>query len=212
MIKYIIVMAFVVGCYHVNAQPVQLTHYVFDSFYKGKVKVKTGVTSEQILNYNILTNEMIFDDGGRLLAIGNAADVDTVFIQGRKFVPAEGKFYEVLTNTTLPLLMEFTATIDAPTASVGYGNASGATNTTSISTLVKSGDVYGLKLPDDFKLVPGFTFRILKEGKYVKAGSAKQLTGIFPEKKKRISELIKKNNTNFSKRSDLIKLVQEIQE
>jgi len=210
-IRNVVVLIFVVGCCGVNAQPVKLTHYVFNSFQQGKVKVKSGVTSEQTLNYNILTNEMIFDDAGRMMAIGNAANVDTVYIQGRKFVPAEGKFYELLTNTLLPLLLEFTATTEAPTASVGYGNASKATNATSISKLVKSGNVYGLKLPDDFKVIPGFTFRILKAGKYEKAGSAKQLGSIFPEQKKRISELIRKNDTRFFNRNDLIKLVLKIQ-
>ena len=65
---------------------VQLSHYVFDSFSKGKVQLKSGTFSEQSLNYNILTGEMIFDNGGRLLAINDPKGVDTVFIQGRKFI------------------------------------------------------------------------------------------------------------------------------
>lgn len=216
MAKYIFMLGCVLVVLHLNAQqtiaPVQLTHYVFDSFHKGKVKVKTGVTTEQTLNYNIITNEMIFDNGGKMMAIGNAADVDTVFIQDRKFIPIGDKFYEVLTNTKLPLLLEFTATIDEPGASVGYGNASGTTNATSLRTLVKSGDVYGLKLPDDFKITPGFIFRILKDGELLKAGSAKQLAAIFPEKKKLITELAKKNNTNFKTGAEVAVLVQQIQE
>jgi hypothetical protein len=216
MVKYIFIVVWWLAVSPLNAQqmnqPRQLTHYVLDSFYRGKVQVKTGVVSAQTLNYNILTNEMIFEEGGRMMAIGNPENVDTVFIKGRKFIPAEGKFYEVLSNNKLPLLLEFTSTVDEPSASAGYGNASGATNVTSISTLVKSGDVYALKLPDDFKVIPGFIFRILKNGKYLKAGNEKQLIVIFPDKKDRIKELVKKNNTNFSERSDLIKLVEEIQE
>jgi hypothetical protein len=192
--------------------PVQLAHYVFDSFKQGKVLIKSGTVYEQSLNYNILTNEMIFDNGGRFMAISDPANVDTVFISGRKFVPAENKFYELLAKTTLPLFMEFTATIEEPGTSIGYGASTSTGSTTSLSTLLKSGDVYGLKLPDAFKVIPGFNFRILKEGKYLKAGSSKLLTIIFPEKKQLISELVKKNKTNFSKRDDVIVLVQQLQQ
>jgi len=216
VVKYIFFISYLLAVMPVKAQkvgqPMQLVHYVLDSFCKGKVQVKTGLVFEQMLNYNILSNEMIFDNGGRLMAISDPAGVDTVFIQGRKFIPGEGKFYEVLANTKLPLLMEFTATVTEPTASVGYGNASPVSNVTSVKTLVKSGDVYALKLPDDFEVTPGFIYRILKDGKYLKAGNAKQLSVIFPDKKNLINELVKRNNTNFSERNSVVLLVQQIQQ
>ena len=212
MLKYLFILTVAFLGTRVHAQKVHIYHYVFDTFQKGKVKVKTGVTSEQTINYNILTNEMIYDDGGKFMAIGNAADVDTVFINDRKFVPVANKFYEVLTNTAAPLMMEFTATIEQPGASVGYGNASAATNATSINTLVQSGDVYGLKLPDDFKVTPGYVFYILKDGNYQKFSSAKQLANIFPDKKQMINDLLKKNKTKFSRREDLIALLEQISE
>jgi hypothetical protein len=195
-----------------KAQQVQLAHYVFDSFKQGEVLVKSGTVYGQSLNYNILTNEMIFDNSGHYMAISDPANVDTVYINERKFVPVENKFYELLTKTTLPLFMEFTATIEEPGASIGYGASTSAGSTTSLSRLLKSGDVYGLKLPDDFKVSPGFNFRILKDGKYLKAGSSKLLAIIFPEKKQLINELVKKNNTNFSKRAEVILLVQQLQQ
>ncbi len=196
----------------VNAQPVQLAHYVFDSFKQGKVLVKSGTLYEQSLNYNILTNEMIFDNGGRFMAISDPASVDTVFISGRKFIPVEDKFYELLAKTSLPLFMEFTATIEEPGEPIGYGASVSSASVTSLTTLLKNGNVYGLKLPDDFKVIQGFNFRILKDGKYLKAGNSKLLTTIFPDKKQLISELVKKNNTNFSKRGDVVLLIQQLQQ
>jgi len=190
MIKYYLMLncllCSVAGAQELN-MPVRLIHYVFDSFSKGKVQVKSGIISEQVLNYNMLTNEMVFDDGGRLLAIANPADVDTIFIQGRKFIPVNNKFYEVLANNTTPLLMEFTCKIEEPAVSVGYGNASTTTNTTSYTSLVGTGAVYRIKLPDDFKLITGYIFWIRKDGKYQKAGNAKQVINIFPEKKELIN-------------------------
>ena len=48
---------------------VKLVQYVFDSFQPGTIKMKSGDTYKQSLNYNIITNEMIFDNNGKYAAI-----------------------------------------------------------------------------------------------------------------------------------------------
>ena len=214
MTRFLFVASFlIIGA--VNAQratmPVQLLHYAIDSFSKGKVLLKTGAVSEQVLNYNILTNEMIFNNDGKMLAISDPKGVDTVFIQNRKFVPVNDKFYELLAAGPAPLFLEFTYKIDEPPVSVGYGNASQTTNATSVSSLVSRGQAYEIKLPDDFKVVPGYSYWIRKDDKYFKITNAKQLTSLFPEKKDAINDFVKKNKTNFSKRDDLILLVKQIE-
>lgn len=194
------------------APPVALAHYVFDSFRSGKVQQKSGAVSEQPLNYNILTGEMIFDAGGKYLAIAAPQNVDTVFIDGRKFVPVENKFYEVLTQTAAPLLLEFTYTVQEPGASLGYGATSTTTAATPLKTLIQTGGAYALQLPDDFKVKPGRAYWILKDGRYLKANNAQQLHKIFPARKSRLNELVKKNNTRFQKKEDVIALVQQLQQ
>ncbi len=190
---------------------VQLVHYVFNEFTPGIVKMKSGETFNQVLNYNTLTSEMIFDNNGKYLAIAEPENVDTVFISNRKFIPFDNKFYEVLVNSSMPLLLEYTATISEEGASTGYGNASTTTATTSYKSLVNSGGAYALKLPDGYKVIPKNTFLIMKNGKLEKAGSEKQLSKIFPDKKDMIKDLVKKNNINFSKREDVIELVKQIE-
>ena len=214
MKKYFTIIFFVMSAV-ANAQrgnsAAQLSHYIFDSFSKGRVLVKSGIMSEQTLNYNVLTGEMIYNDAGRLLAIGNPKDVDSIFIGERKFIPVNDKFYEILADTKLPLLQEFSYKIEEPTVSVGYGNASPTTNTTSLSSLVTTGAVYDLALPADFKVIPVNNYWIKNGEKYEKANTAQQLMKVFPGKKDMIKKLIKANNTSFSKRADVIRLVQDIQ-
>ena len=52
MLKYFIILG-LLGCILVNVQevnkPVQVSHYIFESFIKGKVRVKSGIISEQLL-------------------------------------------------------------------------------------------------------------------------------------------------------------------
>ena len=74
----------------------ELSHYLFPEFTKGVVLMKTGVKNEALLNYNSLTEEMIFDNKGTKLALGQLDQVDTVYIQNRKFFPLNKKFVEIV--------------------------------------------------------------------------------------------------------------------
>ena len=192
-------------------KPVAILHYVFDSFQPGKVKMKTGEWFDQKLNYNTVTGEMIFEEKGKYLAIKAPSQVDTVFIAGRKFIPVDKAFYELILKGKYPLFQEFTAKLNEPGASIGYGNASATTNAVSINLLRRNGQAYEMKLPDEYLVVPSFTFWILKDGKYQKAGNAKQLIAVFPAKKQWINDFIKTNNTDFLNRNDVLLLVQQLQ-
>ena len=192
-------------------QPVALTQYVFSEFSPGIVKLKSGEVSTQSLNYNIVTNEMMFNNNGTYMAIAQPENVDTVFINNRKFKPLNNKFYEILVDKKFPLLLEFTATIHEPGNPIGYGINSSTNATSNLKSIISSGGSYTLKLPDGYSVNPGYNYWILKDGKLDKAGNDKQLIKIFPDKKDEINDFLKKNNTNFSKREDMVLLVKHIE-
>jgi hypothetical protein len=196
----------------IAVQPVALQHYILDSFTNGTVLQKSGAVTSQPLNYNVLTGEMIFDAGGRYLAIAEPQNVDTVFIQNRKFVPIDNKFYELLTNTPVPLFLEYTCTVQEPGSSVGYGAASNATAATPLKTLINTGGAYALKLPDDFKIKVSHNYWVLKDGNLKKTNTVQQLINTFPHKKRFIADWVKAELTNFSHPNDVIRLVQQLGE
>lgn len=199
----------------INAQDINegvtLSHYVFNEFSSGTVKMKSGEAYNQQLNYNILTGEMIFNNAGKYMAIASPENLDTVYISNRKFVPLNNKFYEVLLNSNTPLLLEFTSTISEPGAATGYGGNSTTKAATSFKSLVNTGGAYELKLPDGFKVKPGYAYWIMKDGELEKVANAKQLIKIFPDKKDVINDAIKKNDLKLSKREDIIMLVKLIE-
>ncbi len=212
--KYLFVFLLVPGnnifAQHID-QPVQLVQYVFNEFNPGTVKMKSGETYNQLLNYNNLTGEMIFVNNGKYMAIASPENVDTIYINERKFIPLNNKFYEMLLNTDEPLLLEFTYKINEPGASTGYGGTSTTAASTPLNSLISSGGAYDLKLPDDFKVIPGYTYWIMKDGKLEKFSSAKQLIKIFPGKKNVINDFEKKSNSNFSNKKDIILLIKQIE-
>jgi hypothetical protein len=214
MNRYILLLVFCFPAFAVNAQDIQgvrLTHYLFDVFSKGQVLKSSGSTSEQLLNYNALTGEMVFDANGQYLAISDVSDVDTVFILGRKFIPAEKEFYEFLLPGPSPLFIEYTCTIIEQGSEIGYGMSSKTSAANSIKSLIRSGSAYGLKLPDEYKISTGYNFLMRKDGNYEKIKSGKDLAKIFPDKKALINETVKQRNTNFSDKQDVIDLLQLIQ-
>lgn len=200
------------GQAQIDAQASQISHYIFSSFTKGIVLQTDGNKSEQLLNYNALTNEMVFDANGKNLALAAPEKVDTVYIENRKFVPAEKKFYEILVTGTYPLAIEYTASIIEQGNDIGFGMKSTTGANQSMKTMIQNGSAYGLKLPDGYQVKQNRTYFIRKESKWQRINGFSGITKLFPEKKSSINETLKKNNLEFSKQQDVIVLLQSINE
>jgi hypothetical protein len=191
--------------------PVAVVHYALDSFTTGKVLMKSGATYVQKMNYNIITSEMIFESGGKFLAIAAPQEVDTVFLGQRRFVPVEKQFYEWLTGTQPALFKEYGCSVREPGMEVGYGATSSATASAPLRQLIISGGAYALKLPDDFKVTPKYSYWVQKETRFYKLNNAKNLVNLYPAKKHWINEWWKNHDARFSKEEDLIALVAAMQ-
>ena len=187
-------------------------HYVFEQFQKGKVLQRSGEVHELELNYNALTSEMIFINGGQYLAIAEPEKVDTVFIGDRVFIPGDKKFYEVLTRTPFPLLEEYTGTLKEPGNSLGYGMNSNTMSATPLKSMIQGGQAYGLKLPEGYTVVPGHSFWIRVNGVVKPANSERHLNSAFPDRKAFIGKWVKEHHTNFSQSADMIAIVEALQQ
>ncbi len=195
-----------------SQQAVAITHYVFPSFVKGIVLQKDGTTNEAMLNYNALSKEIVFETSpNKYLALAEPGKADTVFIDNRKFVPVNNEFYELLTKSAVPLFVQYACSVKEPGADIGYGMSSSNLPSPAVKSLIKRGGAYSLKLPDGFEATLKESYFIFRDGKFQKAGSAKQLVAVLPEKKEQVNAWVKKNNTNFSNRKEMIDLVEHLQ-
>ena len=150
-----------------QVQKVELSHYIFPEFTKGTIQMKTGIKDEAMLNYNSLTEEMVFDLKGEKLAIDKEKLplVDTIFINGRKFVPVNNKFVEFIYHSGVDLFCEHVCTVTPPARPTGFGGASQTSNATMISSFEASGVFYGLKLPDGYIINPHIYYWVKKAWK-----------------------------------------------
>jgi hypothetical protein len=206
---FFLVFLYCISTLHLFAQreEVLISHYLFPSFVKGKVILKTGIIKMTNINYNSVTEEMIFDSNGTKLALANIEAVDTIDILGRLFVPEGKVFYEVLLNLPVPLYARHLCRITLPGNQSGFGGTSETSAIKSTSTLYVSGSIYEMKLPTDYRIAPYSEFLLKKGNVYYKVYNVNQLIKCFPEKKAVIRKYVKTHKTDFRKTNDLKSLV-----
>lgn len=199
--------------FHAQDKPLELSHYVFPEFTPGQVLMKNGVKNIVALNYNTLSEEMIFEDKGMKLAIADEQlnAIDTVFIADRKFVRLEKSFLE-LAAATPRLYIEYKCRIKYPGKVNGPG---GRTSQTSSSETYTPTDfrriIYEVVLPNGYDTNPYRYYWIEKDGALKKFKNLNQLAKLYPNKKSLYKDYIKKHAVDYNKQESIIELIRYLQ-
>jgi hypothetical protein len=183
------------------------THYVLPEFVIGAVKLKDGRTDSAIMNYNMLTEEMIFVKNGVLLALDSLEAIDTVNIDSRIFVPHQKIFYELLVKGPASLYVEHKCNLLIAGNPSGYGGITETGASRNISFLPSAGRAYKLKLPDGYHITDATQHWIRVKDKFYKANTTSQITKVFPEKEKEIKQFIKANKLDLKNTNNMITLI-----
>ena len=183
------------------------THYVLPQFEIGKVIMKDGHTEVALMDYNTITEEMIFYKDGVKLALDSLEKIDTVYLDSRIFIPHDKVFFELLVKGPVSLYMQHKSNPVAGGNPSGYGGSTETGASRNMTSISNSVETYKLKLPDDYHLLDATLFWIKIKDKYYKANSSSQIRNIFPDKSKEIKEYIKVNKLDLRKTEDLIRLV-----
>jgi hypothetical protein len=186
--------------------------YVFPEFVKATVLQKGGAMLEAQMNYNMVTQEMLFTKDGTNMVLDNYENIDTLYLSSRKFIPVRQVFLEKLTNTAIPLYIQYKGK-----AMLAGSSAVDKSNNTAIGGLVgvkgQKGDPskiksYDLHLPDGYQFIPENEYWLQKGGSFYPTNSLKKIVKLFPEKEELINAFIKQNNISIIKTDDMIKLVE----
>lgn len=207
----LLVISFAFSFAYAQVKVVEVTHYLFPEFTKGVVLMKNGIKNETLLNYNSLTEEMIFENNGTKLAIGQPELVDTVFIKGRKFFLLNGKFVELINNSKYKLYAEHKCTIKDPGKPAAYGGTSQTSATSTYSSFFTGGQVYDLKLPEGYETKPFVDYWLVKDGEVSKFLSIRQLAKLFNEKDNSFKEFVKKHDVKYTDQSGIVELIRYLE-
>jgi hypothetical protein len=185
---------------------VKLSHYLFPGFVEGTVKQKSGEINRAQLNYNLLTEEMIFEQAGQQMALDKTENIDTVYLSDKKFIPVGNVFYEVATNTPIALFIQHKSKIIPPGNETGLGSSQ-TSAITNVADLKSAGLAYRLKLPDDYKLMSQSVYWIRKGENFMSIKNLKEVQNFFPAKADAIKSFAKENKISFKNPEDVTKLI-----
>ncbi len=196
-----------------QSQGVELSHYVFPDFTNGSVLMKSGQQHQALLNYNALSEEMIFVDKGTKLAISKEEKekIDTVYIKGRKFFVLDGRFLELIYRSGYELYAEHRCDVKYPGKPAGYGGTSETSSISTYSGVYSGGILYELRLPDDFSIKPYLIYWLMKDGKINKIVNLKQLNKVFGDRKDQIKEYVSSNKTDYNDMESMVGLIRYLE-
>jgi len=203
----LLISSLLVSLANSQEQKVAVTHYIFPEFTKGVILMKAGVKNEASLNYNSLTEEMIFENKGTKLALGQLEQIDTVYILKRKFIPSNGRFLELILHSSSDLFVEHKCKLVDPGTPAGYGGTSQTAATTTYSKLLSAGQAYDLKLPESVETNPSVVYWVKRNGELTKFSSMNQLSKIFDDKSAEYKKYTKEHRVSFNNQQSLIDLV-----
>ncbi|EKD30899.1 MAG: hypothetical protein ACD_77C00458G0002 [uncultured bacterium] len=186
-----------------------ISHYLFPQFTEGTILMKDGKINSLSLNFNSLTEEMVFKASSKVLAIvkGEIELVDTVYIKERKFVVLNNKFAELLYSRGIELYAEHKCSVIAPGKPGPYGTTSHTSSTATLSSLYTGGTVYSLSLPEGYSTRPYTYYWIKKNGELTKFINIKQLQKFYADKKESYKAYTKENAVKFENQESIAKMV-----
>jgi hypothetical protein len=199
------ILCFITG---VSAQPDTLKHpeqFLFPRFSKGRIAMKAGKEIEVLLNYNVISEKIVFVDKGKILGIGNPGSVDTVYLNGRKLVPVGKVYYELLSAFPVTLFAQYKGTVQQPPKMDPYGRASESASTTSINKVNVGWEFY-LLTDQELVIKKETVYWISINNALQSFRDANQFLKIFPDFKNEIKSYIKQNKTKFVNTDEVLKL------
>jgi hypothetical protein len=195
--------------------------YLFDGFKKAVVYYPEREYAEFLINYRLLHDEISvkFTDSSTK-ALGTEKLFDSIIVDKRKFVYKQKVGYLEDFNSKHDLFIkhktDYTMTELKPGA---YGEASSTSAAQSVSVMAA-----GHRLPGELgKLVMlentsgnevqvTLTYTpklgIVKNNEFIQINSRRGLNKYFPENKSEIKTFLRKNKISFSQRTDIIKLIE----
>jgi hypothetical protein len=149
------------------------------------------------LNYNVVTEKMVFIQKGKIFDIVNYEAIDTIYIEERKFIPHGKVFYEVLVNAPVSLFIQNKGTVKQPSRPAAYGGTSDVSSSTYISNLKLGNDVYRMNRKAEIKIFPASVIWIRKNNEMVAVSQKNQVMKILSDKKSEVREYINNYRTDF---------------
>ncbi len=157
------IASFIVTSSHAQMDSAKnLPNFLLPSFSNSIIKFKTGTSRTGVINYNIIDQELVVLQDAKYMVIDNPELIDTIFVDGKKLVPLNGAFCEVLVNGPVSLLFQRKVNPEQQGTPTGYGATSNTLGNTYVKQIYGNGGTIDLRVPEDIKLTDDNSYWIRK--------------------------------------------------
>jgi hypothetical protein len=169
--------------------------------------MKAGKDLTLLLNYNTVTEKMVFFQKEQVYDMLNQSSVDTIYLNESRFVPFGKVFYEVFPGNKVTLFIQHRGRLLSPPKPAAYGGTSEVSSSTYITRLDMGSEVYNMKLEDGLRVKYDPMYWVRISDNMVSFTGEKAFLKIFPDKESDIKQYIKANRLKFDKKEDLLKII-----
>jgi hypothetical protein len=154
----------------------------------------------------MVSEKMVFEQKAQYYDLVNPENVDTAYIQKRKFIPHAKEFVEVVVKGDFPFYIQHKADLVAPPRPGAYGTTSELTSSNYLEGMQTNVGYVNFKLPDGYTIKVDPFYWIRKGDEWIKVNSEKQVPKIFPENEDKVKKFIKDNRIKADRTEDMIRL------
>jgi len=206
-------LVYVLCCFNTLLAQEELGNgFLFPQFEKGSVVFKNRSQTAALLNYNMLQQEMLFQDADNtIMALSNPTEVLVVIIGERRFFPVSSKgiFYEAVEAGKDYFYVQHKAIMISQGKGSAYGGYSQTSSITSYGTFHGgSGETYRLNPDEKFKMKIEKYYYLQSGSNYKKFNTAKSLGKLFKGQGAKIEEFAKVHSIDFSNPDDITRIVE----
>lgn len=184
----------------------------YPEFVPGSVYFKDGTTSHALLNYSLLTGEMIFVNPDKdTLAIANEATIKLITVNTDSFYYDKVYVELVSGGTSAKLAKKEMIKLGDIKKIGGYGQASSTSAISNLSTVYNGNTVTKLSVNADLQLLKETSYYIGDYYNHFLLATKKNILKMFGKQQPVIEKFLKENQIKFNNQNDLKKLIDFIQ-
>jgi len=184
-----------------------LPQYLYPEFSNAVLKMKDGKSLTSVMNYNMVTGNMVFEKDGKVYDLLNAGLIDTVYLHNSKFIRFGKAFYELIYAAPVSLFLHHKGDIVPAGKTGAYGTRTQTSSITSLSSISTESGYYNLALPSDLMVKVEQIYWVKMNDNMFSFTNLKQFLKIFPGREDELKEFIKSNHVRIERRDDIIELM-----
>ncbi len=173
--------------------------YLLPSFQPGKLYYENGNVQERDVNYYLITGELVVLINDKIVPLGLVTTLDSVIVGDRKFVQHDMKFYELMYDGSVDLLVYHKEDAIRDAEEGAYGMKSQTVNVEQLwDPKQMQSQNYTLEWNDEFKRVKKTSFWLSNNRTLSRAEKLSDFTRFFGKSKKDLKPYTSNNSIRFN--------------